>query len=96
MLKSKRTYTKEFKKDAISLALRSPSIKGAADNLGIPEGTLNTWIRAATITKAVKENGAEVIDVAEELKKLRKENAKLREEREILKKAATFFAKEYK
>ena len=89
-----RIYTNEFKKDAISLALRSPTIKSAAKNLGIPEGTLNSWIRAATRKEgAANNNGREL---AEELKKLRKENARLKEEREILKKFATFIAKEPK
>ena len=95
MSKSKRTYTEEFKRDAISLALRSPTVKGAATALGIPEGTLNTWIKRTAI-KNKTDNSADVIDLSDELKKLRKENARLREEREILKKAATFFAKESK
>ncbi len=95
MSKSKRSYTEEFKKDAISLALRAPTAKGAADSLGIPEGTLNTWLRA-TGTTSSKDNNVEAINISDELKKLRKENARLREEREILKKAATFFAKESK
>ena len=99
MSRSKRAYTKEFKKDAISMALRSPSIKVAAENLGLPAGTLTTWVRRATTgnNKAEHDNrNANIIDMAEELKKLKKENIRLREEREILKKAATFFVKESK
>ncbi len=95
MSKSKRTYTSEFKQDAIRLALRSPSVKGAADRLGIPEGTLNTWLRTIE-SKSKNANDGDAIELIEELKKLKKENARLREEREILKKAATFFAKESK
>lgn len=95
MSRSKRSYSNEFRKDAISLALRSPSVKEAADSLGIPEGTLNAWVRD-NIRKAKDGTSAEVIDLAAELKKLKKENARLREEKEILKKAATFFARESK
>jgi transposase len=39
-----REYTNEFKQSAVQLALRSPSVKVAAKELGIPEPTLNTWI----------------------------------------------------
>lgn len=39
-----RTYTNEFKQSAVQLALRSPSIKVAAKELGIPVPTLNTWV----------------------------------------------------
>ena len=93
MSQSKRTYTQEFKNDAIRLALRSNSIKGVANDLGIPEGTLHTWIRATKPSVSTQDN-AEIIDLSEEIKKLRNENARLKEEKEILKKAATFFAKE--
>ena len=95
MKKSNRAYTDEFKKDAISLALRSPTVKSAANSLGIPVGTLTTWLKSIG-GKKYSSPDTEIIDVSEELKKLRKENARLREEREILKKAATFFVKESK
>ena len=91
---SKRTYTKEFKQDAIKLALKSPSVLAAASNLGIPSATLNGWVKAKlnkTDKKATDDSS-----IYEEFKKLRKENSRLKEEREILKKAATFFAKESK
>lgn len=42
-----KTYTNEFKREAIKLALESPSITGAAKSLGIPEATLHTWVRNA-------------------------------------------------
>ncbi len=95
MSQSKRNYTEEFKKDAINLALRSPSIKGAAENLGIPAGTLNTWLKNKISSKQDK-NNMESIDLSEELKNLRKENVRLREEKEILKKFATFCVRESK
>ena len=86
-----RTYTEDFKKDAMNLALKAPTIKSAAESLGIPEGTLATWLREST-TKI--KDSSNVIDIQEELKKLRKENARLREEKEILKKAATYFTRD--
>jgi len=94
MSKNKRTYTEEFKIGAINLALKSSSVKAAADNMGIPSGTLNTWLKE--YSKGKSSNIGQSIDLSIELKNLRKENSRLREEREILKKAATFFAKEVK
>ena len=48
--KNSRTYQDDFKKDAISLALRSSSISSTAKDLGIPEGNLHTWIKNPKLT----------------------------------------------
>ncbi len=95
MSKNKRNYTDEFKNDAIRLALKSSAVSEAADRLGIPGSTLNTWLRKEGIGNKGNSD-PNTINLSDELKQLRKENARLREEREILKKAATFFAKEAK
>lgn len=93
------THDKNFRDEAVRLALTSDQpICQTARNLGIKEGTLYHWISVAkakntTMVTDEKGNSANMID---ELNKLRKENARLREEREILKKAAAFFAKESK
>lgn len=92
MTRKNREYTTEFKEEAISLALRSPSISGTAKDLGIPEATLHGWIRNQT--QQSQKLHPEQLDIGDELKKLRKEIARLREEKEILKKAAAYFAKE--
>lgn len=46
MTRSVRKYTKEFKQEAVRLALKSPSIGDTAKELGIPTATLHTWIHA--------------------------------------------------
>ncbi len=43
--KCNKTYTNEFKREAIKLALESSNITGSAKSLGIPEATLHTWVR---------------------------------------------------
>ena len=65
MPKSQRNYTKEFKKDAIGLALRSPSINAAASSLGIPEGTLHAWVNKASKSNVVDADSN--INIKEEL-----------------------------
>lgn len=90
-------YDQSFREEAVRLALTSsqPIAKTAYD-LGIKESTLYNWVSQAkdkslTLTN---EDGS-TSSLVEELNRLRKENARLKEEREILKKAA-FFAKEAK
>lgn len=91
-------YDQSFREEAVRLALTSsqPIAKTAYD-LGIKESTLYSWVSQAkgkspTLTN---EDGS-TSSLVEELNRLRKENARLKEEREILKKAAAFFAKEAK
>lgn len=88
----------EFRKEAIHLALTSSqSIAKTARDLGIKESTLYSWISSEKDKTLVTsgEEGNEM-NLVEELNRLRKENARLKEEREILKKATAFFAKEAK
>ena len=90
-------YDKTFRQEAARLALTGEkSIAETARNLGIKEGALYHWVnqvKNSAIKIPIEEfnNNAEFVD---ELNRLRKENARLKEERETLKKAAIFFAKE--
>jgi transposase len=88
-------YTEEFKAEAVQLARSSPerSIRQLAYELGIADQTLRNWINQAQIDRGEREEGLSA-EEREELRRLRRENKVLREEREILKKAAAFFAKE--
>jgi len=91
-------YDKSFKEEAIRLALTSPQpLSKTARDLGLKESTLYSWVSLAK-DKAplVPDTLGSQTNLLQELDRLRKENARLKEEREILKKAATFFAKESK
>ena len=96
MTRKIRSYTEEFKQDAVSLALKSESICQTAKDLNIPEATLYSWVKNTTDAISSPLSKDNQLNMHEELKKLRKENARLREDRKILKKAAAYFAKEIK
>jgi transposase len=93
-------YTKEYKLEAVNLALKSPSISATARELGIPIGTMHSWIKALKnkIIPANADVGSakNIATIIEENRRLQKENSILREEKEILKKAATYFAQHQK
>ena len=93
--KQQNIYSSEFKESAIKLALSGEkSIGQTAVDLGIKKSTLYTWIHKHSGGKAstIKANDSE--HVYDEVKRLKKELARITQERDLLKKAAAYFAKE--
>ena len=83
-------YGEEFKREAVRLALTSGlPRKQISTDLGMGFSTLNKWVQRSRDEDLLKDPE---VDQEKELSRLRKENRILREEREILKKAAVFFA----
>lgn len=89
-------YPPEFRREAVELVRRSDrSLIEVARDLGISDSTLSNWIRADRDARARAEDPEGLSESErEELKRLRKENADLRLDREILRKAAAYFARE--
>jgi transposase len=89
-------YTLEFKKDAAKLVNeKGYTHQQAADNLGVSLGAIGRWVRAEKVpTVSVTKKAILNLTDQSELTRLRKEVEQLRMERDILKKAAVFFAKE--
>jgi len=86
-------YPPEFKREAVQLYRSSEkSIPKMAKELGIADESLRRWIRQHEIDEG--ERQGLTTDEREELGRLRRENKTLRQEREFLKKAAVFFARE--
>ena len=92
--RTNKHYPKEFKEEAVSLVLdQGYSVPDAAKSLGITNSLLYKWKE-----RVLAQREGEVLsdDEREELKSLRKEVKLLRMEKDVLKKASAFFAKEMK
>jgi transposase len=88
-------FNDEFKEEAVRLVLESDkSVRQIAFDLGVSPSTLNNWVRMERFRQGVRTENGLTTEEQRELKRLRKENEQLRMERDILKKAAAFFAKE--
>lgn len=92
--RTRRSYTEEFKRDAVALVTEQGyRVSEAARSLGVSENLIRKWKE-----KLDGESGRAGLseDEQAELKRLRKENRELKMEKEILKMASAYFAKEMK
>ena len=90
----RRQFTDEFRAGAVHLVLdEGKSIGQVARDLDLTASALGNWVKQARADRSQGKTGL-TTEEREELRRLRKENARLLMEREILKKAAQFFAKE--
>ena len=93
--RKKRIFTPEFKIEAVSLVLEEKqTVSQVARDLDLTQSSLRNWVKQAEIDAGRGRPGEMTTDEILELRRLRKENRILRMEREILKKATAFFAKE--
>ena len=94
-MKQQRRFTKEFQDEAVRLVRTSGRTqREIAEDLGVGLSTLVRWIGRGRDRAAEVPGGSAPPDVVAELKRLRKENEILRQERDILKRATAFFARE--
>ena len=89
---ARRIYTEEFRIEAVKQVTDNGySIKDTADRLGIHPDSLRSWIRRLDSPEAIEKH--KMLDSSNvEIKKLQKELKRVTEERDILKKAAVYFA----
>ena len=94
--KTRRSYSREFKVEAVKMVTKGGcSYSEAAASLGIGETMLRNWKKRLEVDGEdafVGKGNLKAVD--EEMRRLREENKRLRMERDILKKATAFFAKE--
>lgn len=87
----KRKFTNEFKQEAVNLVNQGLSVSVVARDLGLRDTTLHGWVKKGR--DGILDPSSPKVQELEEIKQLRRENALLKQEREILKKATAFFAK---
>jgi transposase len=92
--RNRRSFTPEQKADAVRLIREVGNLSKVSRDLGIDENSLRRWMKQAEIDEGHSSEGALTTEEREELRRLRRENRTLQMERDFLKKAAAFFAKE--
>jgi transposase len=96
--RQRKDYTPEFKNDAIKLVTEQGyTCTEAGRRLGVNHSNISRWVREQKQEKqGLAENGISPRELEAQIRQLKKENKRLLMEREILKKAAAFFANELK
>jgi transposase len=86
-------YPEGFRREAVELLRAGRTPRELAESLGVSEQTLRNWRRQEQLDRHERDDGL-TSDEREELRRLRRENARLKQERDLLKRAAAFFARE--
>ena len=93
MPRFRQPYPEEFKRQLIELHRSGRSLASLAREFEPTENAIRRWIKQSELDAGDRDDGL-TTDEREELRRLRRDNRRLREEREILKKAAAWFARE--
>lgn len=94
MPKSKPPYPEQFRREALELVRQGRSIPDVAESLGITAQSLRNWKRQDERDRGARGDGGLTSAEREELRRLRRENKRLEQERDILKRATALFARE--
>jgi transposase len=92
--KTRPAYPPEFRREAVQMLRAGRTPKELAQSLGVSEQTLRNWRRQDQVDRHERDDGL-TSDERDELRRLRRENARLKQERDLLKRAAAFFAAEH-
>jgi transposase len=91
--KTRPAYPEQLRREAVELLRAGRSPRELTDRLGVSQQTLRNWRRQVQLDRHERDDGV-ATEEREELVRLRRENLRLRQERDLLKRAAAFFATE--
>jgi transposase len=91
--KTRPAYPEQFRREATELLRAGRTPRELSESLGVSEQTLRNWRRQDRLDRHERDDGL-TSDERDELRRLRRENQRLTQERDLLKRAAAFFAKE--
>ena len=93
MPKSRPPYPGEFRREAVQMVRSGRTVADVATSLGVTEPSLRTWVKRDQLERRERDDGLTVAE-REELRELRRRVKRLEQERDLLKRAAAFFARE--
>jgi transposase len=93
MPKTRPAYPEEFRREAVQMLRAGRTPRELALSLGVSAQTLRNWRRQEQVDRHERDDGL-TSDERDELRRLRRENVRLTQERDLLKRAAAFFARE--
>jgi transposase len=91
--KTRPVYPEEFRREAVQMLRAGRTPRELAESLGVSQQTLRNWRRQDQVDRHERDDGL-TSDERDELRRLRRENVRLTQERDLLKRAAAFFARE--
>lgn len=93
MPRSRPPYPPEFRREAVQMVRSGRSIKDVSESLGMTPQSLRNWVRQEQLDQHERDDGLTTSE-REELRELRRKVRRLEQERDLLKRAAAFFARE--
>jgi transposase len=91
MPKTRPPFPPEFRTEAVAMVRSGRPVPEVAEALGVSQQSLRNWVRQEALDRRERDDGVTSAE-REELRTLRRENARLKQERDLLKRAAAFFA----
>jgi transposase len=93
MPKSRPPYPEEFRREAVQMVRGGRTIPDVAEALGVTEQSLRNWVKRDQLERQERDDGLTLAE-RDELRELRRKVKRLEQERDLLKRAAAFFARE--
>ncbi len=93
MPKSRPPYPLEFRREAVGMVRSGRKVRDVAEALGVTEQSLRNWVKQDQLDRRERDDGLTSAE-REELRELRRRVKRLEQERDLLKRAAAFFARE--